>query len=278
MRAAVDGLRLFVDVEGAKLRPDGPWLREVPTAVIVHTGPGADHTPYKEHIGPVLGEVAQVLYVDLRGHGRSDRSTPDSWRVERWAADLHELLTVLHVEQPVVLGAGWGTLVALRYAQRWPDGLAKLALVNPVARLVLPRVVAAFDELGGAAAGEAAHRFYEQPDERTVALYMRECFHVMVGPAYATPVMLTPLWNLDLAVEWVREEARSLDLTPELGAIAAPTLIVAGTSDPQYPTASIDEVVAGIPHARVRWYQGARHSVFRDAPQSMAMIRDFVRQ
>ena len=51
MRVEVDGARLFFDIEGAQLRPVGPWLEERPTVVIVHTGPGSDHTAYKEHIG-----------------------------------------------------------------------------------------------------------------------------------------------------------------------------------------------------------------------------------
>src|SRR4051812_16491007 len=148
MRVQVDGARLFFDVQGAGLRPDGPWLREVPTVVIVHTGPGADHTPYKEHVGPELAHVAQVLYVDLRGCGRSDRGEPGEWRVEQWATDVRTLVRRLRIERPVLLGAGWGGYVALQYAQTWPDELSKLVLVNPTARADLPRIVARFEELG----------------------------------------------------------------------------------------------------------------------------------
>lgn len=276
MRVAVNGVSLFVDVAGPKLRPDGPWLREVPTVVILHTGPGADHTPYKAHIGPVLAERAEVLYLDMRGHGRSEASTPETWRVATWTDDLRALLERLHVEQPILLGAGWGSLVALHYAHLWPDEVSKLVLVNPAARLVLPRMVARFDELAGAAVGDVARTFYDRPDERTVALYMRECFPVIVGGSYVMPALLDPIWNLHLAVEWTREEARTLDLTPELSSITAPSLVVAGTDDPQYPTASIEEVVDALPNVRAHWYPGARHSVFRDAPESMQVVKDFV--
>ena len=276
MRVAVDGARLFVDFAGAKLRPDGPWLREVPTVVLVHTGPGTDHTAYKETIGPAVAEDAQMVYVDLRGHGRSDPSTPDTWRVGTWADDLRVLLERLGIERPAVIGGGFGALTVLRFAQRWPDALSKLVLVNPVARNVVPRVVARFDELGGAPAGEAAHAFHEHPDEHTLTQYMHQCLPVMLGPHYVVPAMLTPIWNLPLTIEWVREEASSLDLRDELARISAETLIVAGTDDPQYPVASIEEVVEGIPHASVRWYQGARHAVYRDAPESIRMVKDFV--
>src|SRR4051794_19775418 len=175
MRLEVDGARLFFDVQGALLRPDGPWLREVPTVVVVHTGPGADHTPYKEHIGPALAEVAQVLYLDLRGCGRSDVGRPEDWNVERWSSDLHRLLERLNVERPVLLGAGWGSHTALRYAQRWPDELSKLVLVNPTARRGLERVVARLDQLRGGPPREAARAVPEHPPQPPVPPPQRRC-------------------------------------------------------------------------------------------------------
>ena len=141
MRVEVDGARIFFDVEGAKLRAEGPWLEERPTVVILHTGPGSDHTAYKEHIGPCLAGDAQVLYVDQRGCGRSDRSDSAHWNVETWSSDLRGLLQRLGIERPVVLGAGFGSFIALRYAQRWPDELSRLVLSNPTARVVASRLV-----------------------------------------------------------------------------------------------------------------------------------------
>jgi pimeloyl-ACP methyl ester carboxylesterase len=44
MLVSVGDVRLFVDVDGAKLVPDGKSMRERPTIVMVHGGPGADHT------------------------------------------------------------------------------------------------------------------------------------------------------------------------------------------------------------------------------------------
>lgn len=40
MRIEVNGIRLFFDVEGAKLVPDGPVMREKPTLILLHGGPG----------------------------------------------------------------------------------------------------------------------------------------------------------------------------------------------------------------------------------------------
>jgi hypothetical protein len=48
---SVGDVRLFVDVDGAKLVPDGESMRERPTIVMLH-GNGADHSPFKERFAP----------------------------------------------------------------------------------------------------------------------------------------------------------------------------------------------------------------------------------
>ena len=47
MPVLVNGVRLFFDVDGASLVPDGPTMREKPTLVLLHGGPGFDHSIYK---------------------------------------------------------------------------------------------------------------------------------------------------------------------------------------------------------------------------------------
>src|SRR4051794_27001296 len=142
MRIQVGDVQLFFDVDGAKVRPGDVATWTAPTVVLVHTGPGLDHVPYKEHIGAALVDAVQVVYLDMRGCGRSDRSEPAHWNVDTWAEDLRALLDTLVVEQPIVLGHGWGCFPAIRYAQRWPDHPAKLVLANPSARVVPSRIVA----------------------------------------------------------------------------------------------------------------------------------------
>ena len=101
--------------------PNGPWLEEVPTVVLLPPGPGADHSTYKDVLGPGLAQIAQVVYVDPRGDGRSDRSTPSRWNLDTWSSDLHQLLDALEIERPILLGSSTGALVALQYAAQHPD-------------------------------------------------------------------------------------------------------------------------------------------------------------
>jgi pimeloyl-ACP methyl ester carboxylesterase len=48
MRIEIEpGVRLFVDIEGAGLVADGARMRDKPTLILLHGGPGYDHSGFK---------------------------------------------------------------------------------------------------------------------------------------------------------------------------------------------------------------------------------------
>ena len=88
MHVDANGIRLWFDVEGPVLVPDGATMRERPTIILLHGGPGSfDHSYLKPDFGR-LAKVAQVIYLDLRDHGRSERGDPHAWRFETCADDI----------------------------------------------------------------------------------------------------------------------------------------------------------------------------------------------
>ncbi|MFN5453987.1 alpha/beta fold hydrolase [Bradyrhizobium sp.] len=78
MRVLVNGVRLYFDVEGAALVPDGPAMRQKPTVLLLHGGPGFDHTSYKPAYS-ALTDIAQLVYLDHRGNGRSEDGPQELW-------------------------------------------------------------------------------------------------------------------------------------------------------------------------------------------------------
>ena len=76
MKIQVNGINLFFDAEGASLRASGSAMREVPTVILLHGGPGADHSIYKPDF-TALTDVAQVIYLDHRGNGGGDVGLPE---------------------------------------------------------------------------------------------------------------------------------------------------------------------------------------------------------
>ena len=113
------GLRLFVDVDGPELVPEAARMVARPTVVLLHGGPGSDHSWFKS--SPVgVDDLAQVVYYDHRGNGRSDRGSSADWTLDVWADDVVRLCDTLGIERPIVLGESFGGMVAQRYLARHP--------------------------------------------------------------------------------------------------------------------------------------------------------------
>src|SRR6202158_473513 len=212
MRVDIGGCRLFFDVEGAKLRPDGARMREVPTLLLLHGGPGADHSIFKPAYSQ-LADIVQVVYFDHRGDGRSDgRDDSARWRLSQWGDDVKALCDALEIERPIVMDVSFGGYVAMSYALRHSDHPAKLILCSTAASPSKKDIqVEVFERLGGAEAGAAARAFLEDPSPAATREFMRLC-----GPLYRRApgdpqVNARTIWNPRLMWEFRRGERGAMD-------------------------------------------------------------------
>ena len=148
MRISLGDVSLWFDVSGPSVIPQGDTTAERPVVVAVHGGPGLDHMAVKSALGPLAGDV-QVVYFDLRGHGRSDRSSAEFWDLRSWADDLRRLCDALGLDKPVVLGSSFGGDVALAYAGLFPDHPGGVILASTTGgRSDQQRVIEAFGRIG----------------------------------------------------------------------------------------------------------------------------------
>jgi proline iminopeptidase len=275
MKVLVNGVRLFFDVEGARLVPDGPALREKPTLILLHGGPGMDHSSYKPRFSQ-LADIAQVVFLDHRGNGRSDPGSRETWTLAQWGDDVRAFCEALGIERPIVLGASFGGMVALAYATRHPAHPLKLILVSTEAAgsTHLAERVALFDRLGGPEAGG-------QVDAAMLQAWIRVAFPVYTrtprDPAAVQRAILRPEVNL-----WFTRpggEGRTFDFFPMLQRVACPTLVLGGEEDPMIPIICQEDIAAALPAHLVRFerFPGCGHGVVHDAPErAMAVRRDFI--
>ena len=181
MHVLVNGVRLFFDVEGAKLVPDGPAMREKPTLLLLHGGPGFDHSIYKPAYS-ALADLVQIIYLDHRGNGRSEDGPQESWNLAQWGDDVRTFCEVLGIERPIVLGASFGGMVALAYATRHPAHPSKLVLISTEAAggTHRDRRVELFERFGGPEVGALARRRFLEvqghPDQASLDAWRRLAF------------------------------------------------------------------------------------------------------
>jgi proline iminopeptidase len=277
MRVALrDGTRIFVEVIGRKLVPEGSEMRGRASMLLLHGGPGFDHSTLANLFEP-LGERLQLVLMDHRGQGRSDGVDPAQWNLDHWVPDIPDLCDVLELERPIILGQSFGGVVALAVAARYPDLPSKLVVSSSLARFRPDRAFPMFERLGGPHVREVAERHFSELTEESHAEFMRVCL-----PHYnPTPLPPETLARARLKPEvgnhFFRNEGFEVDLFPELENIRCPTLVLGGELDPITPVADSEDIAAAIPQAELRIFEGAGHGVFRDRPEeALEVIRDFI--
>ena len=114
-------------------------MRERSTVLLLHGGPGSfDHSYFMPDFAR-LAEVAQVVYLDLPGHGRSDHGDAESWTFESCADGVRDLCEAVGLEHPVVYGHSLGGMVAMVLAARHPELPGALVLQSARGGSTSPR-------------------------------------------------------------------------------------------------------------------------------------------
>ncbi|HXS64337.1 MAG TPA: alpha/beta hydrolase [Streptosporangiaceae bacterium] len=285
MRVSLGDVSLWFDVSGPSVVPQGDTTAERPVLVAVHGGPGLDHMTVKSALEPLASDF-QVLYFDLRGHGRSDRSSAESWNMRTWADDLRRLCDALGLRKPVILGSSFGGDVALTYAALFPDHPGGVILANTTGgHQDHQRVIEAFGRLGGPEAATLIQRIYADQGGDLQAEFNRVCY-----PLYSA----TPDWadesrrflarmirNPEVASHYRSNEAPSFDPWSLLGTVRCPILVLAGEDDPICPLPVVEELASQLPADTTLLVRlpGARHTIFRDRPDlAFPAVRTFVAQ
>ena len=283
MRVTVNGTELFVDVAGPLLAVEGERLAERPTVVVLHGGPGFDQGYLRPGLAPLSAD-AQLVFVDLRGQGRSAPARPAACTLEQMADDVAALCGVLGIEAPAVFGHSAGGFVALHLALRHPDVAGSLVLCDTSPALApMPDddPPPSLAERASAEAVDVAGRvFAGNFSPEAMAAFGRLVAPHYAGPAHTdVPAVLLGLsrFTPDVAAHFFTTLAPEYDLRPRLGEIAAPALVVVGCYDWVCPPVASRTLARGLPRAELVEIAGAGHFPFSEEPeQFLRAVRGFL--
>jgi pimeloyl-ACP methyl ester carboxylesterase len=276
VRVRVGDTHLYFDVDGTGLVPDGSQMRKRPTLLCLHGGPGFDHTMLKVSLAP-LSDVAQLVFPDHRGQGRSDASSPDRWNLDTWIEDMVGFCEALGIEQPIVLGQSFGGIVAMGLAIRHPKLPSKLIVSSSIGKFRLDRALPMFERLGGENARRVAQTYFEDPNDERLDEFMATCLP-LYNPTPLDPDVIARVERRpEVGFHFFRGEGFTYDWFDQLDQIRCPTLILAGGLDPITTVADHEDLAAALPAARLEVFPDAGHGVFRDQPEkALTLIREFV--
>ncbi|WP_158647489.1 alpha/beta fold hydrolase [Actinoplanes sp. ATCC 53533] len=272
MRTTVDGVSLYFDVEGAQLAADGGRLVERPTVLVLHGGPGFDQGYLRPGLSP-LSAYAQLVFVDLRGQGRSGRPPVRTCTLERMADDVAGLCDRLGIAEPVVFGHSGGGFVALHLALRHP-GLARALILCATGAALRPLTdddppPGLAERASPEAAAVAARMFGGDFSAETMRAFTEQ-----IAPAYAAPRhrdLPGRLFSLsgfagEVAQHFFGTLAADYDLRPRLRQIGVPALVTYGRHDWVSPPAASRIMAAGLPDAELVEFPESGHFAFAEEP------------
>ncbi len=283
MFTIVNGARIYFDVDGEGLKPDGTAMRQKPTVIMIHGGPGADHTVSKPYFSQ-LTDVAQVVFYDHRGNGRSSGDDPDDWTLAQWGDDLRDLCDALGIEHPIIIGTSFGGFVSLAYATRHPDHALGLVLISTAAKVEFQEIYRAFDRLGGEEIAKIAQEYWDNPTDEGRALYRDRCVPLYQRTPSASSEWLSRiLWRNETALHFNGPNAEhgKMDFRDELHRIACPVLLMVGEEDPITPPVFSEVIASHLPKSQLTYHRfvDCGHGVVADKPdEAIRAIRRFIEQ
>jgi len=233
-----------------------------------------------DHLRHQYGDSIRIISYDHRGHGDSAAAPMHTYRIDRLAADLADLLAALGVSGPLTLaGHSMGGMVALAYLGRpagqrpvQPHGLILVAsAAGKLTERGLGRFLAnpATDILYGLArhaprAAEHAFRALARPVCGVLVRFggygtaSRDA-HVAASAATinATPVATKAGFLRAL---------RHYNQYQTLSSITATTMVISGGADRLTPPSHAHDLAGGIPGAMLVHRPAASHMLLDEAP------------
>jgi 3-oxoadipate enol-lactonase len=222
------------------------------------------------YLMPALAHRFRVLAFDTRGHGASPL-TPGPYTLAGLADDFAHALDARGIRRAHWVGLSMGGMIGQAFALRYPERLGRLVLANTTSSYgAQGRAMWEARAKAVADGGLAAIR------DMVMARYFSEAFrasHPEVVARAGERFLEVPAEGYIACCDAIRD----LNFTASLGRIGARTLAIAGELDAGTPVAMSEEIVRGIPGAKLAVIAGAAHlSAIEKYDEFNTLVRGFL--
>jgi len=267
----INGTNLYTEIKGRG-----------ETVIVLHGGPGLNQSYLHPHFNE-LSKRFRLVFIDMRGHGKSDLPSSDSLRLQFFADDLEALRIHFKQEKLNIIAHSWGAVIAIKYATLYPDNVKKLLLLHPAALS---------SEYQALSSIKQRERFTQQDSTERANILSSAEFKSNNYKAFHDLYMLSfrhafysPEKNLKLNLELQENHAiagralgtaLSKDLAdynfyPALDRLKFPVLIIHGLLD-ALPLQAVEEIELSLPNAELRIFKYCGHFLFIEQPRTFTEL------
>lgn len=240
--------------------------------VFIHGG-GMSHEFWEQQTCTLM-ETHQVVALDLRGHGESDKP-PTGHNFDRFTQDLEALVAHLKLRHIAVVCHAVGGYVGIKYALRNPDNISKLVLVSTGARFVG----------GDAERGGFSTEFWTRLREgmktnkidANAELIDQYFFHKAPSEAVRASLLSIALqWPVSATLQ-MGKDAETIDFDSRLHEIKIPVLVAHGQHDRKQRYSGAAHLAEKLPHGRLVTFENSAHLVpLEEVSRFNQVLRDFL--
>lgn len=239
---------------------DGP--RDAPALLLVH-GSGASSLSWQAMVPP-LAATHRVVRVDLLGHGRSAQPADGAYGIPEQADRAARVLELLDAGPAVVVGHSSGGYTAVALAERRPDLVRGLVLVNTGPRR---------DALTAQDAGAVSAEVQWPPTDEQIRAFSGGSFPEgsdaprILAEELGLMSFRSFLTTMRASYGYLAERA-----VPErLAALGTPVQVVYGEQDGRWVPAAYGDYRA-VPGVRIDPLPGVGHTSILEAPERVAAL------
>ncbi len=236
-------------------------------------GPGGDMRIFKNGQLSHFQQWYNVILMDPRGCGNSEPCDIAEYHMDVYIDDVEAIRQHLGIENWVVMGGSYGSVVAQGYAIKYGTTLSELILVNGTSSAsFLQDALANLHEI----ATKAQIAMFEQllDGQINTAKAMTEYYRVM-WPLYTPkhPDTKPPVIDNDLPARILTGGfgpggfLRDFDFTAELKRIQCPTLIIVGENDWINSPQIVSQTAQVIKNSQYHQIPDCGHLPFLDQPE-----------
>lgn len=283
MKAKLRGTEIYFDIAGMQFAPVKNDFVERPILFMLHGGPGGDHLRFKQH-SLELQDVAQLVFIDHRGCGRSKKTKQKDYTLENNIEDIEALRKHLGLEKISILGGSYGGMVAQGYAIRYPQHIDKLILsatapsyrcieeakINVRKNGTVKQIKACEDLWNGT---------FKNHNHVTKFFGLMETMYSTKAnkqkkSAYSKS---KTIWSHEALNEGFSGFLRKFDFIPQLKKIKCPTLILGGDKDWICSPNQSRTLAKHIKKSQLKIFKNCGHAVAVDAHKEyIKMIKKFL--
>ena len=240
--------------------------------IVLIPGFATDVSSWSKTFIMALARHHRLILINNRNIGGS-RVQSSSYTSQDLAYDLSQLIHMLHLKKPMILGISMGGMIAQQLAVLYPDQVGHLVLINTAVpghysvhpkpaiekrMLDLPQHILGFYVA-------ALNTFFPPPWKSKMA------YRLVVDRFQPPRQKMTTLHDMmtmqrPLVLHWLQED-RAWD---KIARLTMPTLIINGKADIVIPPLNSVILSERIPHAKLLQWEDGGHAILFQYPEEIA--------